>query len=125
MTSEGKIVLVAHGSPAPQTREEFERLADQIRQAGFGGRIHVAFLSVGQPDLEQVLESLAQAPDTRTIWIQPLLVFTGKHLLVDLPATVEKFRRKYPDIVLEAGIPLGSWPGFAQFLAKSLNDLPQ
>lgn len=125
MTSDRKIVLVAHGSPAHQTREEFERLATQIRLAGLGDRVHLAFLSVGQPDLEQALESLAQEPGTREIWIQPLLVFTGKHLLVDLPATVEKFRQKHPHIDLKAGIPLGSWPGFAQFLAKSLNDLPQ
>ncbi len=125
MKSLRKIVLVAHGSPAHQTREEFEKLVGQIRLAGLGDSIHLAFLSVGQPDLEQALESLAQEPDTREIWIQPLLVFTGKHLLVDLPATVDKFRSKYPNIALQAGIPLGSWPGFAQFLAESLHGLPQ
>jgi len=119
-----RLLLVAHGSPAAETRLDFEDLLRTWREIRPELSIEAAFLSVGKPSVDEALELLADQSQAE-ILVQPLLVFRGRHLLVDLPKSIADFSRRHPEIRIQMGLPLGLWPGFTQYLAQGLPFPPQ
>jgi sirohydrochlorin ferrochelatase len=110
------LIVMAHGSPASETTVEFTELVQKWAILVPDSHILMAFLSVGKPDLSDALADAVLQGATEIV-VQPLLVFTGKHILVDLPALVQSFQSRHPSIAVRVGAPLGSWPGFEHFLA--------
>jgi sirohydrochlorin ferrochelatase len=112
------VVLLAHGSPAPETTLEFNRFAENWALQVPETRVYRAFLSIGSPTLA---ESLADAmrQGAKHIDVIPLLLFSGKHILVDLPQIATEFMAANPEVAVQIGQPLAQRPGFTAFLADA------
>jgi sirohydrochlorin cobaltochelatase len=121
MAKSKALILLAHGSRTPETLEEMKDLASRTEAlvAGRGYRVLGAFLSLTPPDLPQAV-SRAAALGAREIRILPLFLFSGKHVLGDIPDQVEALRKSHPDLLLELRDPIGQHPDFANFLALAL-----
>jgi sirohydrochlorin ferrochelatase len=112
------VILLAHGSPAAETTLEFHAFVKQWADLVPQFQVHGAFLSVGSPTLAQALEH-AQAQGAQAIEVVPLLLFSGRHLLADIPGILTAFRTQNPSIQVSAGPALALRPGFAEFMVKA------
>jgi sirohydrochlorin cobaltochelatase len=121
MSMSKALILLAHGSRTRETLEEMRHLASRTEAlvAGRGYRVLGAFLSLTPPDLPQAIRQAA-AQGAQEICILPLFLFSGKHVLGDIPDQVEALRKTHPDLRLELREPIGQHPGFARFLASAL-----
>ena len=115
------LILLAHGSRSPETVTELKELAGRLGQpqdAESGFSVVGAFLSLAEPDLAEAFRT-AVAKGAREVHILPLFLFSGKHLLGDIPAQVESLRVSHPSVrvvLLEA---VGRHPDFPDFLRKA------
>lgn len=76
-----------------------------------------AFLSLSEPDLSQAVQAAADQ-GSREIRILPLFLFSGKHVLGDIPEQVEALRARHPDLTLTLLPAIGRDDGFADFLLQ-------
>lgn len=118
------LILLAHGSRTPAALAEMQDLAARMS----GGRgdparepdwaIRGAFLSLTAPDLAQAVDA-AVAEGSRDVRILPLFLFSGKHVLADIPEQVAALRARHPGISLTLLEPIGQHPGFGDFLFRA------
>lgn len=118
MKSNFTLILLAHGSRAPQTLEEMEKLAAKLQRSQKGLRVLPAFLSLIKPDLSCAI-SQAAASGALEVHVLPLFLFTGKHVLEDIPAQIKANRALYPSMKLILQKPIGRHASFAQFLLQA------
>lgn len=114
------LILLAHGSRAPETLGEMRDLASRTEalSAGSGLRVLGAFLSLTAPDLAEVVRD-AVGQGARDIRILPLFLFSGKHVLGDIPAQVESLRQTHPGLAITLLDPIGRHSDFATFLRQA------
>ena len=122
MTPTSALVLLAHGSRAPETLEELEALTKNLQIQRPEKAIRYAFLTLIDPDLDKVIAQLIEAK-INEIRILPLFLFNGKHLLEDIPQLIEQNRLRYPEAKIEVGKALGVEEKFIPFLLD-LAELP-
>lgn len=111
-------VLLGHGSREPGTEAEIRELADTLRHAAPAWHFTHAFLNQ-EPKLDGAVEALARE-GCRTIRVLPLLVFTGRHMLEDVPAEITRLRALHPETDIRLERHLYRLPGFAALLAQTL-----
>ena len=112
------LVLLGHGSKSKKTLEEMTELAARLQAASTGLTVLPAFLSLLEPDLPQAVASAVRA-GAEEIHILPLFLFSGKHVLEDIPALVERLRAAHPQIRLSLREPLGRHGGFFDLLLQA------
>jgi sirohydrochlorin cobaltochelatase len=112
-------VLLGHGSREPGTLAEILALKANLAAAASGWRFAHAFLNQ-EPALEAAVAELA-ADGCARIRILPLLVFTGKHLLEDVPREIERLQALHPAVRLERAPHLYDLPGFTALITDALN----
>lgn len=118
------MILLAHGSRTEAAFAEMQDLAD--RMAGLRAKsspdeawkIRGAFLSLTPPDLAQAVEA-AIADGSREVRILPLFLFSGKHVLADIPDQVEALRARHSGVSLTLLEPIGRQAGFGDFLLRA------
>lgn len=121
MSSAKTLILLAHGSRTDATFAEMQDLADRMAAlrakpaTGTAWTIRGAFLSLTPPDLAQAVEA-AIAEGSREVRILPLFLFSGKHVLADIPEQVEALRARHPGVPLTLLDPIGRQAGFGDFL---------
>ena len=112
-------VLLGHGSREPGTLAEIIALESELASTAPDWHFTHAFLNQ-EPGLEAAVEKLAKARCT-LIRVIPLLVFTGKHILEDIPAEIERLRALYPFFDFELEPHLSRLPGFTGILLDALS----
>lgn len=111
-------VLLGHGSREPGTEAEIKALCASLAAASPDRRHAHAFLNQ-EPKLETAVEALVAAGCTR-IRVLPLLVFTGRHMIEDVPAEIGRLRDLHPGVLFELEPYLFRLPGFADLIADTL-----
>ena len=112
------LILLAHGSRAPETFEEMRALAEGLQARQDGTRVQPAFLGMLQPDLADAV-SQAAAAGAYEIRILPLFLFSGKHVQEDIPRLIEQARAMHPGVRIELLDAAGRHPDFAGFVARA------
>ena len=106
MSRASALILLAHGSRAPQTRVEIGILAAKLQTKRKGLLVKPAFLGLIRPGLSDALEEVADQQAIR-VHILPLFLFTGKHVLEDIPALLRQTRVRHPGMKLVLLDPIG------------------
>jgi sirohydrochlorin ferrochelatase len=83
------VLGVAHGSRNPAGVETVAQLADAVRRAAPALEVRAAFIELAEPD---VRTALAGIPADRRAVLVPLLLTSGYHDRVDLPAAIAAAR---------------------------------
>lgn len=115
MNRDHTLVLLAHGSRAGEASTEMGRLAADLESAQPGLKVRGAFLSLGEPGLADALEGAIREGSLH-IEVLPLFLFSGKHVLEDIPNLFQNLQARYPEVRLALLDPIGKHPGFARFL---------
>ncbi len=78
------ILLFGHGSRDPSAEEEFERFVAFFKEWSGFLRVSSGYLELAEPSIPEAIDRAA-AEGAERIWIYPLFLFPGRHLLTDLP----------------------------------------
>lgn len=81
------LVAVAHGSRDPAAQRCVRALARQVRRAGPGMGVRVAFLENARPALPDVLHGAVGAAGRECVAVVPLLLASGYHVTSDIGRT--------------------------------------
>jgi len=113
------LLLVAHGSPDPDWRRPLEVLQRRLASVLGETRVGLAYLSQA-PTVDAGVEALAAAGATHLRVVAALLSPGGRHIKVDLPATVEATRTRFPALRIElVSGALGEHPAVVAALAEA------
>jgi sirohydrochlorin cobaltochelatase len=112
------LILLAHGSRAPETFEEMRKLAENLQARHSGTRVQSAFLGMLQPDLPSAI-SEATSAGAQEIRVLPLFFFSGKHVQEDIPRLVAQAQASHPGIRIELLEAAGRHPDFPEFVARA------
>lgn len=118
METRSALILLGHGSRAPETFEEMRELAAKLQALHPGTAVSAAFLSLGDPDLPRAIAAAA-ASGAAGIRILPLFFFSGKHVQDDIPRLVAEARAAHPGVRIELLAAAGRHPDFPGFVARA------
>ena len=113
------VILLGHGSSESEAGLEIRDLCATLSESKPGWRFEPAFLNQ-EPKLDQAVKALISL-GCKHIQVLPLLVFKGKHILEDIPNSVENLRTQHPEIVFELQPYLSRLTGFKDLILKELN----
>lgn len=106
-TSEKKaIVLFAHGSRAPDLKEELGRVCELVRAEGSAPIVEMSFLELAEPDMPTAIQRCLDQGAT-TITVVPYLLNVGMHLRRDLPGLIAGVREQFAGTTIKLAPHLG------------------
>ena len=105
--STNAVILFAHGAREPEWAQPFESIRDRLRAAGL--TVELAFLEIMSPSVEEAAARLA-GKGAEAVTIVPLFLAQGGHLKRDLPAMVEKIRKRHAKTEFRVTPALGEAP---------------
>jgi len=113
-----QVVLVSHGTSDPVGAAAVSRFVGAVAEALPGSAVHETYVDVQQPQLAEVLASVAKDnPDDR-IAVVPLLLSNGYHIHKDIPEAVASLGAEAQRVsVTEA---LGPAPELVEVLVSRL-----
>lgn len=100
------ILLMGHGSRIPEANDALHAIAAMVREGTGCAIVEVAFREQHAPNIQQGIDSCVAQGATRLL-LYPYFLFAGAHVLEDLPAELEEAGRRYPDLEMILGEPLG------------------
>ena len=115
MKKKTALILLAHGSRAPETLEEMEKLVVKLKRRRPDLTVKPAFLSMVKPTLNESIEQLSKH-DVLKVEILPLFLFTGKHVLEDIPELIQQAQVQFPKLKITAHKAIGHHSGFVDYL---------
>ena len=113
--SSSAVILFAHGAREPEWAQPFETIRDRLRAAGM--TVELAFLEIMSPSLEEAAARLAEKGFEK-VTIVPLFLAQGAHLKRDLPAMVEKIRKRHANTEFRVTPALGDAPEIVAAIAE-------
>jgi sirohydrochlorin ferrochelatase len=105
MNQPAALVVIAHGSRAPGTREAHLELAEALGEE-LGLPAVAGFLEISEPDIPTAID-LAVSGGARRIVLLPYFLHRGNHTQRDIPAFITAARGRHPGVVFEMTPPLG------------------
>ncbi|MFE4512770.1 sirohydrochlorin chelatase [Kitasatospora sp. NPDC056783] len=99
------LLLLAHGSLAPEAQESTRALARAVGSS-LGGRVEVAYLRHTGPTARQALGTLSDAGHEQVV-VVPLLLTSAFHARVDLPKALADPPARAPIVAPVVGGPTG------------------
>ena len=119
--NESCLILIAHGSRNSKWCEPFEALLHKLREDCGQDSVHLAYMENARPLLPQVIRETTAKGCSR-FHILPLLMASGVHIAEDIPAQAKQLSQEYPGIAIDVLPPIGSHPGFGDFLLRVIKE---
>jgi len=91
------VIVLAHGSKVKSGNEGLFKIVDILRAMEKWDMVEAGFLQLAKPGLTDVVEDLIERGAKRVV-VMPLLLFSGNHVLKDIPEEIEQERMKFPDV---------------------------
>lgn len=113
------VLVVAHGSKAKSTEATFDAVLAMVRRRLPGEVIEAAYMQLSEHGLEQAVAELAGRGATE-IKVVPYFLFSGMHILRDIPEMLEGFKARWPGIDFSLGETLGADERLADILADRI-----
>lgn len=104
---ESGVIILGHGSKAPEALETLKRIAEMVKSALHGAEVEIASLQFNKPDLPEAIEATV-AKGAKRIVIIPLFLYNGIHMQEDIPAVINEMKEKYPGLEIVMAKNLGA-----------------
>ncbi len=103
------LLVVGHGTKSPAGVAGFAELVDRVRVAATDHDVESGFLELSPPPIQDAVAKLVAAGHDR-IDVVPLVLVAAGHSKGDIPAALERERRRHAGLVFRYGRPLGPHP---------------
>ncbi|HEX8550049.1 MAG TPA: CbiX/SirB N-terminal domain-containing protein [Abditibacteriaceae bacterium] len=111
------LLLMAHGSPRPQSNQDLYAVAEVVRARDIFEHIVVAFMECNEPDIPSGIGELVKKGATDIVAV-PYFLHSGNHVADDLPTILEEAQQKYPTVKFTMGDFLGRDAAIGQILLE-------
>jgi len=101
------IIVLGHGSKAPQALETLQDVRDKVAQALSGVQVEVASMEFNKPDIPEAISNLVNM-GVEKIVVVPFFLFFGIHLQEDIPGILADEKAKYPGVEIVLAGNLGA-----------------
>ncbi len=91
------VIVLAHGSKVKTGNEGLFKIVEMLREMKKWDMVEAGFLQLAKPGLTEVVDDLICRGAKRVV-IMPLLLFSGNHVLKDIPEEIDNERKKFPDV---------------------------
>ncbi len=91
------VIVLAHGSKVRTGNEGLFKIVEMLRAMGKWDMVEAGFLQLAKPGLTEVVEVLIGRGAKRVV-VMPLLLFSGNHVLKDIPEEIDNERKKFPEV---------------------------
>ena len=91
------VIVLAHGSKVRTGIEGLFKIVEMLRTMEKWDMVEAGFLQLAKPGLTEVVEDLTGRGAKRIV-VMPLLLFSGNHVLKDIPEEIDNERKKHPDV---------------------------
>ncbi len=115
------VVVLAHGSKVKSGNEGLFKIVEMLRAMGKWDMVEAGFLQLAKPGLTEAVEDIVGRGAERVV-VMPLLLFSGNHVLKDIPEEIEKVQKKYPDVEFCYAKNIGADERIAQITRERIED---
>jgi precorrin-8X/cobalt-precorrin-8 methylmutase len=91
------VIVLAHGSKVRSGNEGIFAIVEMLREMKKWDMVEAGFLQLAKPGLSDVVKTLVESGANRVV-VMPLLIFSGNHVLKDIPSEIKEEEIKYPDV---------------------------
>ena len=103
------LLVVGHGTKSAAGCAQFGELVEGVAKAVPSADVEGGFLELAPPPIQDAVVRLVQAGH-RTVDVVPLVLVGAGHSKGDIPAALERERRRHPGLEFRYGRPLGPHP---------------
>jgi precorrin-8X/cobalt-precorrin-8 methylmutase len=100
------VLLLGHGSKAPEANETLRKVARTVKERGGYGAVVPAFLQMERPDFQEAVETMV-ADGYTDLTVMPYFLYMGLHVTKDLPAEIAAAKEKHPGLNITLTANLG------------------
>lgn len=100
------ILLIGHGSRVPEANDALHAIAGMVRETTGCDVVEVCFREQHQPPIQEGIDHCV-ARGAQRLLLYPYFLFSGAHVLEDLPAEIEAAAVRHPGLEMVLGKPLG------------------
>lgn len=113
------LLVVAHGSRREASNAEVRRLCERTRKEDGEGfdLVEAAFLELAEPSIGEGIARCVERGATEIV-VLPYFLSAGRHVTQDVPAEVERARRRHPHTAIRLAPHLGAAPALAQLVVQ-------
>ncbi|GAB4277347.1 MAG: CbiX/SirB N-terminal domain-containing protein [Deferrisomatales bacterium] len=116
------VVLLGHGSRVEDANRGLRAVARSVAAQLGVETVEAAFLQFATPTLEEAA-SACVAAGARRVAVVPFFLFSGAHVLEDIPAALARLRRRFPDVEFRLSPVLGGHPKLAEAAAERVKEV--
>ena len=116
------ILLIAHGSRNAEANDELKRISAMVRAETGCEIVEEAFREFSQPDIQTGIEACVIQGATYIVLI-PYFLFSGAHVLDDLPAEIQTAKQRHSGLEIVLAKPLGVHPKLAEVVGERLREV--
>ena len=113
------VLLLAHGSRAPETALTMEKIAEMTRRRLPGLPIQTAFMQFHDMNIEKGLLALMEQ-GVMKVKVVPYFLFDGVHIKEDIPGELAAFGQAHPQMEITLGKTLGEDGRLAEIVAERI-----
>lgn len=121
MSRKTAILLMGHGSRVARANGALHAIAEMVEEETGFDIVEVAFREQHQPNIQKGIDACVARGADR-ILLYPYFLFAGAHVLEDLPAEMEEAARRYPDLEMTLGEPLGAHRKLGEIVCERIEE---
>ncbi len=124
MSTAGKkaVMLLGHGSKAPEANETLRKVARALEARGGYGCVQSAFLQMEMPDFQAAADILVSR-GFMDILVMPYFLYMGLHVTKDLPAEIEEAKKRHPGLQVSVTDNLGFHEKLVDITIERINEV--
>lgn len=115
------VLVIAHGSRNQETKKTMEQVLELTQKQLPDTVIRVSYMEFCKPNIEEGLDLLA-AEDVDEACIIPYFLFSGIHILEDIPGEIAAYQEKHPEMKISFGRTLGADERLAAVLTDRIRE---
>ncbi len=105
MKQDKAVIILNHGTRNKQAQEGFNTFVQTLKGKFPSVIVEHASMELSEPSMPVIIKKLYES-EKRDIVIIPFFLFSGMHIVRDIPEIIEKERQKYSDLKITFGKPL-------------------
>ena len=116
------LLVVGHGTKSAEGVAQFGELVGRVAAAAPTADVEGGFLELAPPPITDAVARLVAA-GSRSVDVVPLVLVAAGHSKGDIPAALERERRRHPGLAFRYGRPLGPHPLLLDDLEERLAEV--